>query len=110
MEKADVYKKIRNLLSQLTEEHKKLLASGEALYQELDTDINKKILDSIKEFILKVDRHAYIEENDLYRLINEAGIDEFDTEALNFGHRTLEEIEEHIIFLIDNFLSSQSLF
>lgn len=99
----ETFRKIRELLSKLTDEHKKLLKEGEYIKGKLEEGINRDTIEKIENFLSEVNKHAYVEENDLDNLINEAGITEFDTEALNFGHRTLEEIEEYINFLINKY-------
>ena len=96
MEKRDIFTEIKNLLSQLTDEHKKLLKEGEYIRAKLEEGVNTDTLEEIENFLSEVNKHAYVEENDLDNLINKAGITEFDTEALNFGHRTLEEIGKEL--------------
>ena len=108
MDKRETLKKIKELLSQLTEEHKVLLKEGEEIKALLERDIDDEIVDRLEKFLTQVNEHAKVEEEDLDSLIEEAEINEFDIEALNFGHRTLEEIEEHINFLIDKYKSGEN--
>ena len=100
MDSKKVYKEIKNLLSELTEEHKILLKEGEEIKNLLENDLNDNIVLRLEDFLKKVNRHAQIEENDLDKALQEAGITDFDIEALNFGHRTLDEIAEHLEYLV----------
>ena len=107
MEKKEILTKIKELLSQLTEEHKVLLKEGEEIKKLLEKELNDNSIKMLEDFLTKVNKHAEVEENDLDRLINEAGITEFDIEALNFGHRTLEEIEDYINFFIEKYKNGE---
>ena len=107
MEKKEILTKIKELLSQLTEEHKLLLKEGEEIKKLLEKELNDNSIKMLEDFLTKVNKHAEVEENDLDSLINEAGITEFDIEALNFGHKTLEEIEDYINFFVEKYKNGE---
>lgn len=94
------FDKVKTILNQLTHEHKILLKKSEELEKELEQNFSTETIDKVLKFIEEdVGEHARIEEEDLDEAIEEAGITEFDIEALNFGHRTLDEIAEHIKYV-----------
>ncbi|WP_456464830.1 hypothetical protein [Persephonella sp.] len=96
------FKKVKDILNRLTEEHVVFLKKVEKLEDQLKKNFSEKTLDELMDFIKKdVLEHARVEEEDLEKALEEAGITDFDTEALNFGHRTLDEIIQHLEYLID---------
>ncbi len=95
-------KKVKEILNQLTHEHVIFLKKTEELKEKLDNQFSEDVLNELMEFIKKdVSEHARVEEEDLEKALEEAGITDFDIEALNFGHRTLDEIAEHLEYLIE---------
>lgn len=96
------FDRVKEILSQLTKEHVELLKESEEIEKQLEENFSEEAIDRALKFIHeKVNRHAEIEENDLDEALQEAGITDFDIEALNFGHRTLDEIAEHLEYLAD---------
>ncbi len=96
------FKKVKDILNRLTEEHVVFLKKIEELEKKLKDNFSEDILDELMSFIKKdVLEHARVEEEDLEKALEEAGITDFDIEALNFGHRTLDEIIQHLEYLID---------
>ncbi|WP_293445485.1 hemerythrin domain-containing protein [Persephonella sp.] len=96
------FKKVKDILNQLTQEHVIFLKKTEELKEKLDNQFSEDVLDELMDFIKKdVLEHARVEEEDLEKALEEAGITDFDVEALNFGHRTLDEIIQHLEYLID---------
>jgi len=97
----DKKKKVREMLSFLTTEHRRLLDEVVKLEEELEKNVSQDILNAILDFInVEIEKHSQLEEVDLDNLLQEAGID-FDIDALNFGHQTLNEIGEHLEYLIN---------
>ncbi len=94
------FQKVKEILNKLTQEHKLLLKKSEELEKELEENFSPETIDKIIKFIDEdVGEHARVEEEDLDEALEEAGITEFDIEALNFGHRTLDEIADHIKYV-----------
>lgn len=92
--------KVKKILNQLTEEHKILLKKAKQIQEELETNFSEETLEKMMNFIKNdVVEHARVEEEDLDEALKEAGITNFDIEALNFGHRTLDEIAEYLEYL-----------
>ena len=97
----DKISKVKNLLSELTSEHLKILEKAKYIEKELNEPISEDIIEEILKFLTKdVYEHAQKEEIDLEQAVLDANITTFDIEALKFGHTTLEEIEEHLKYLI----------
>jgi hemerythrin-like domain-containing protein len=96
------FEKVKQILNKLTEEHVVFLKKVEELEERLENQFSDEVLDEVMDFIKKdVAEHARVEEEDLDQALQEAGITDFDIEALNFGHRTLDEIAEHLEYLIN---------
>ncbi|WP_029520893.1 hemerythrin domain-containing protein [Persephonella sp. IF05-L8] len=96
------FERVKEILTQLTKEHIILLKEVEDLENQLEKNFSEEVLNRALSFIQeKVSKHAHIEENDLDEALQEAGITDFDIDALNFGHRTLDEIAEHFEFLVN---------
>ena len=96
------FKKVKDILNRLTEEHVVFLKKTEELEEKLKTQFSEDLLDELMKFIKEdVSEHARVEEEDLEKALEEAGIKDFDIDALNFGHRTLDEIAQHLEYLVD---------
>jgi len=95
------FEKVKKILSQLTEEHTIYLKKTEEFDKRLDGEFSEKLLDEILSFIQnEIGEHARIEEEDLDIALQEAGITDFDIDALNFGHQTLDDIAQHFEYLV----------
>lgn len=96
------FEKVKEILNKLTHEHKVYLKKLEQLEERIEENFSEEVLDEVLRFI-KTDilEHARVEEEDLDRALIEAGVKDFDIDALNFGHRTLDEILEHLEYLTD---------
>jgi len=93
--------KVREMLSYLTSEHRRLLDKSIDLERKLEKNFSMDTLDKILDFInVDIEEHSKLEEIDLDNLLQEAGID-FDIDALNFGHQTLKDVGEHLEYLIE---------
>jgi iron-sulfur cluster repair protein YtfE (RIC family) len=102
--------KVRELLSYLTKEHKVLLEKANQLEKDLEKEVNLENVNKALDFInIDIEKHSKMEEIDLDKALQEAGID-FDIEALNFGHQTLNEIGEHFEYLADLFKKGETTY
>jgi len=98
------FEKVKEILNRLTEEHVVYLKQVEDFERRLDTEFSPELIDEILKFIdEKIAEHARVEEEDLDIALQEAGITDFDIDALNFGHQTLEEIIEHLKYLVEQY-------
>jgi len=92
--------KVKEILTKLTQEHVIYLKQVEEFERKLDTQFSPELIDEILSFIdEKIIEHARVEEEDLDIALQEAGITDFDIDALNFGHQTLDGIIEHLKYL-----------
>ncbi|WP_457639287.1 hypothetical protein [Persephonella sp.] len=98
------FEKVKQILTKLTQEHVEYLKKVEEFERKLETEFSPELVDQILQFIDNdIAEHARVEEEDLDEALKEAGITDFDIEALNFGHQTLDEIVEHLKFLVDKY-------
>ncbi|NPA58420.1 MAG: hypothetical protein GXN94_03895 [Aquificae bacterium] len=96
------FEKVKEILTQLTKEHVVYLKQVEEFEKMLEEQFSPQLVQEIMEFIdEKIGEHARVEEEDLDIALQEAGITDFDIDALNFGHRTLDEIVEHLKYLVE---------
>ncbi len=96
------FEKVKEILSQLTKEHTILLKKAEEIEEQLQNNFSQEAVEQAIKFIKEdIGEHARVEEEDLDEALQEAGITDFDIEALNFGHRTLDEIAEHFEYLVE---------
>ena len=99
------YDKVKEILNKLTEEHVVYLKQVEEFEKKLDEEnFSIQLIDDIIKFIdEQISEHARVEEEDLDVALKEAGITDFDIDALNFGHQTLDEIIQHLKYLTDKY-------
>jgi hemerythrin-like domain-containing protein len=100
--------KVRKILSYLTQDHRRLLDLANGLEKDLEENFSDEVIEKIIQFIDEdVEKHSKIEEIDLDEALREARID-FDIEALNFGHQTLNDIADHFKYLVELYKKGES--
>ncbi|WP_457642912.1 hypothetical protein [Persephonella sp.] len=105
------FEKVKQILTKLTQEHVEYLKKVEEFERKLETEFSPELVDQILQFIDNdIAEHARVEEEDLDEALKEAGITDFDIEALNFGHQTLDEIVEHLKFLVDKYRAGEATY
>ncbi|WP_457642274.1 hypothetical protein [Persephonella sp.] len=95
--------KIERILKELTVEHTEFLNKIKNFQEKLENDFSEELLEEILEFIEKdIEEHARKEEEDLVDAIEEADKN-FDSDALIFGHQTLNDAVDDLKSVIDEF-------
>jgi len=105
------FEKVKEILNRLTQEHVIYLKQVEEFEKRLDEGFSEELIDEIIRFIdEKIAEHARVEEEDLDIALQEAGITDFDIDALNFGHQTLDEIVEHLKYLVQLYRKGETTY